>query len=425
MYHTTKDLIVYGKMKEYRVLQRVFESMQEEDLLVRTRRLYEQAAEILRVADRCKLYGNAWQCYIAWLLMHDENPFSLSCERRKPATGTISKFVLHDMQILRQMFFSNFSEADRYTELPVFKLLAGYTPSGSPDGTNCSNIGAYASELAAQLCKTQDAPSFLNVLAAFYETHGVGMLGLNRAFSVVDSPDGVRLNPLTQFDPVEFTDLWGYELQKQKLLKNTDAFVGGKTANNVLLYGDSGTGKSTCMKALLNTYHSRGLRMIELYKHQFRQLNRLIHMLKDRNYYFVIYMDDLSFEDFEIEYKYLKAVIEGGLEPKPKNVLIYATSNRRHLIRETWGDRSDMEKDVHHSDTVQEKLSLADRFGIAINFTKPIQKEYNEIVLYLARKQNVQLDEQSLLDQARVWGLNHGGLSGRVAQQFINHLLGQ
>ena len=97
------------------------------------------------------------------------------------------------------------------------------------------------------------------MLAAFYETHGVGMLGLNRAFSVVDSPDGVRLNPLTQFDPVEFTDLWGYELQKQKLLKNTDAFVGGKTANNVLLYGDSGTGKSTCMKALLNTYHSRGL----------------------------------------------------------------------------------------------------------------------------------------------------------------------
>ena len=201
----------------------------------------------------------------------------------------------------------------------------------------------------------------------------------------------------------------------------------GKPANNVLLYGDAGTGKSTSVKALLNEFYVSGLRIIELHKHQFEDLSNVVSLVKGRNYRFIIFIDDLSFEENEVEYKYLKAVIEGGLESRPENVLIYATSNRRHLIREKWSDRDDMEHDgdIHRSDTVQEKTSLAARFGVAINFRKPSAALYREIVLELAKRQLDRIhDEEELLRQADAWAIRHGGVSGRVAQQFIDSLAG-
>ena len=167
--------------------------------------------------------------------------------------------------------------------------------------------------------------------------------------------------------------------------------------------------------------------MIEMYKHEFKNLSRVISEINNRKYRFVIYMDDLSFEEFEIEYKYLKAVIEGGLETKPENVLIYATSNRRHLIRETWGDRSDMSQDeLHRSDTMQEKLSLVARFGVTIGYYKPSQKEYFNIVTSLAKRYpEITLSDEELCAEANKWEMSHGGISGRTAQQFINYLLGK
>ena len=233
--------------------------------------------------------------------------------------------------------------------------------------------------------------------------------------------------PITHTSDVSLSHLVGYEIQKQQLIENTEAFVEGRKANNCLLFGDSGTGKSTCMKAILNRYYDRGLRMIEIYKHQFHQLSNIIGQIKNRNYKFIIYMDDLSFEEFEIEYKYLKAVIEGGLEVKPDNVLIYATSNRRHLIRETWSDRSDMSSDeLHRSDTMQEKLSLVARFGVSINFSRPSKKEFEEIVLGLAKQNpDLTLSKEDILQKANAWSVRNGGYSGRVAEQFITHLKGQ
>ena len=154
----------------------------------------------------------------------------------------------------------------------------------------------------------------------------------------------------------------------------------------------------------------------------------MIAQVKNRNYRFIIYMDDLSFEEFEIEYKYLKAVIEGGLEIRPDNVLIYATSNRRHLIRETWNDRSDIEhgEGLHRSDTMQEKLSLVARFGVTINFSAPNQKEFFKIVTELAKRYpQITLSEEELCAEANKWELSHGGKSGRTAQQFITWLLGR
>ena len=164
--------------------------------------------------------------------------------------------------------------------------------------------------------------------------------------------------------------------------------------------------------------------MIEVYKHQFQDLNDVIAQIKNRNYKFIIYMDDLSFEEFEIEYKYLKAVIEGGLERKPDNVLIYATSNRRHLIRESFRDKEERDEELHTNDTVQEKLSLVARFGVTIYFGKPAKKEFQEIVRQLAKRNGIEMDEEQLLLEANRWELNHGGMSGRTAQQFIDYLLG-
>ncbi len=202
--------------------------------------------------------------------------------------------------------------------------------------------------------------------------------------------------------------------------------MAGRRANNCLLFGDAGTGKSSCVKAIANEYYDRGLRIIELYKHQFQDLNSVISQVKNRNYKFIIYMDDLSFEDFEIEYKYLKAVIEGGLEKKPANVLIYATSNRRHLIRENYSDKEDRRtEDMHAGDTVQEKLSLVYRFGVSIFFCAPDKKQFQQIVKTLADRNGINMEEEELYLEANKWELAHGGLSGRTAQQFIDYLLGQ
>ena len=252
----------------------------------------------------------------------------------------------------------------------------------------------------------------------------MGKLGLHKAFRIEHEGNGAKIVPITNIAHVHLDDLVGYEIAKEKLIANTEAFIKGKKANNCLLFGDAGTGKSTSIKAIVNQYYDRGLRMIEVYKHQFQDLNSLIAQIKNRNYKFIIYMDDLSFEEFEIEYKYLKAVIEGGLEKKPDNILIYATSNRRHLVREKFSDKEERQDDLHKNDTVQEKLSLVARFGVTIYFGAPTPQEFKEIVKALALRYQIRMPEDELLAEANKWELSHGGLSGRTAQQFINYLLG-
>ncbi|MBQ9157404.1 MAG: ATP-binding protein [Eubacterium sp.] len=431
MFREVSKLILYRELGEDSILTnltRIFKSFdschyRSEELITEIYR------EIKRLLDLATTYGfdkNLWHNYLTFVLITNENSFSLTSEKVGANDGTVNHFAKNDFQVFMNLFHYNFRPIEEALGIDCFSTLLDYKAIGKKERMYNKNVSQKVRALSDQLAAAQDVDAFFDAVTTFYKDYGVGMFGLNKAFRLETVDDRLTFVPINNLDKVVLSDLTGYEIQKKKLIDNTEAFVHGRTANNCLLYGDAGTGKSTSIKAILNQYYDQGLRMIEIYKHQFKYLSRIISHVKNRNYRFVIYMDDLSFEEFEIEYKYLKAVIEGGMETKPDNVLIYATSNRRHLIRETWSDRSDMDEELHRSDTVQEKLSLVHRFGITINFSRPSQKEYYQIVINLARKYpQITLSEKELCAEANKWELSHGGISGRTAQQFVNYLAGQ
>lgn len=364
--------------------------------------------------------GNLWHYCVAYAIAMNENAFSLSCERRPlQENSSITKIALKDMATIKAIFdydLSSLAQVDRDT----FDLISDFRPfCDNPYRKNCLSALTY---LVEKLEKASDNTEFLRATADYYQNYGVGEWGLHSFFRIDDNKG---ILPIDNSDRRQLSDLIGYELQKKQVVDNTLAFLQNRPANNVLLYGDGGTGKSSTIKAIVNEFGKDGLKIIEVYKHQFKSISNVISEVKDRNYKFVIYLDDLSFEEFEIEYKYFKAIIEGGLETKPDNVIIYATSNRRHLIKETWSDKDDMkmEGEVRRSDTLQEKLSLVSRFGLSIFYGSPNMQEFLEIVKALAKKQGVNIDEQTLEQKARQWEIRGGGKSGRSAQQFINSLL--
>ena len=389
--------------------------------------IYTQVHRLLDVATAYGFDQDLWHDYLAFLLATTENPFTLVSEKTGALEGSVQQLVRGDFDIFRKLFDYDFSEMEEKLGINCFSVIQNYEAVVKEERIFNKNVSDKVRELSGLIEVTEDARQMYDIVTDFYRRYGVGSLGLNKAFKISDKKEGPLLEPVVTTTNVVLSDLVGYELQKSQLIENTEAFVRGKPANNVLLYGDAGTGKSTSVKAILNQYYDRGLRMVEIYKHQFQDLSKVISAIKDRNYRFILFMDDLSFEEYEIEYKYLKAVIEGGLETRPENVLIYATSNRRNLIRETWSERSDRSDDeFHRSDNLQEKLSLAGRFGVTIAYYNPQKKQFDEIVRTLAaRHPEITLTEEELLLQANAWEMRHGGKSGRTAQQFIDYLLGK
>lgn len=369
--------------------------------------------------------GNLWHVFLTFLLVNNENAYSRMCEIRGETGGTISRIAGHDFAIFQELFRSDLHKLEAAFHVTEVDLITKYSGLEGDGKIFNQRIRNRICDLAAHLETAENTEAFQRAVTEFYRDFGVGKLGLHKAFRIEHTGQRAEIVPITNIAHVKLSDLVGYEIAKKKLISNTEAFVNGREANNCLLYGDAGTGKSTSIKAIVNQYYEKGLRMIEIYKHQFQDLNAVIAQIKNRNYKFIIYMDDLSFEDFETEYKYLKAVIEGGLEKKPDNILIYATSNRRHLVREKFSDKAELSDDLHNNDTVQEKLSLAARFGVQIYFGAPDKKEYQKIVKSLAEKNGIALEEKELLLKAGQWELSHGGRSGRTAQQFINDLLGK
>lgn len=386
---------------------------------------YDCIYRLIDLAGNYGFGGNLWHCYLANLLVNSENSYSTGCEIRGAIEGTINQAALHDIVIFKEFYDFDFTPMIKALNVSEFEMIQQYASSSQESKVYNKRICSRICELAENFCKDNTPEEMKETLTLFYKEYGVGKFGLHKSFRVGRDEDAVSINPILNIAHVRLDDLVGYEIAKKKLIDNTEAFVDGKKANNCLLFGDAGTGKSSCIKAIANQYYDKGLRIIEIYKHQFQDLNEVITQIKNRNYKFIIYMDDLSFEEFEIEYKYLKAVIEGGLERKPENVLIYATSNRRHLIRENYEDKEEVRQDMHTSDTVQEKLSLVYRFGVTIYFGAPSKKEFQEIVLQLAQRNQIQMSEEDILAEANKWELYHGGMSGRSAQQFIDFLLGK
>ena len=381
--------------------------------------------QLVEMAGTYGFAGNLWHDYLTYLLVNHENAFSTACEIVGPMEGTINAFAMHDFEIFKQLYDFDLKELEKIYPSVDSSLITDYQNINEGSKVFNKRIRDRICTLAQKLAKAESTEEFMDDMVQFYKEFGVGKLGLHKAFRIDGTVTPARIVPITNIAHVHLDDLVGYEIAKKKLIDNTEAFVQGRPANNCLLFGDAGTGKSSSIKGILNQYYDQGLRIIEAYKHQFKDLNDIIAQVKNRNYKFIIYMDDLSFEEFEIEYKYLKAVIEGGLEKKPDNILIYATSNRRHLVREKFSDKEERRDDLHSSDTVQEKLSLVARFGVSIFFCAPDKKQFQNIVKTLAERHQVEMPEEELLLEANKWELQHGGLSGRTAQQFIDYLCGK
>jgi len=316
----TNELMLYKNMEHGEILQDMTFLMENceneyynrEDL---RSLLYECMNEILELSVSHGFEGNLWHTYLTFLLVNDENAYSTSCEIVGEIDGSINEIALHDFQIFKELFDYDFQKMERQLSAECMQILFDYKNTSNAGKVFNRRVRDRICTLSQGLGSSGDAVDFKRKMTQFYKEFGVGKLGLHKAFRI-DHPEGQEMSvePITNIAHVHLDDLVGYEIAKKKLTDNTEAFVKGKKANNCLLFGDAGTGKSSSIKAILNQYYDQGLRMIEVYKHQFQDLNDVIAQIKNRNYKFIIYMDDLSFEEFEIEYKYLKAVIEGGLE---------------------------------------------------------------------------------------------------------------
>ncbi|MBR2213076.1 MAG: ATP-binding protein [Eubacterium sp.] len=429
MNNIVSNLLLYGDLPEDSILMELsdvfatFNSKKYDADKLRTK-IYHQMKRILDISTDYGFDDNLWHNYLTYLLITTENSFSLTCEKVGASEGSVNDFAKNDFKAFKELFDYDFSKIEKELDIDCFSKIEDYTAIHKPEFMYNKNVSEKVRKLSRELEETKDENEFFDAVSNFYKDYGVGMFGLNKAFRLEYTNGKLGFKPINNMEQVTLDDLIGYDIQKKKLIDNTEDFVEGRRCNNCLLFGDSGTGKSTSIKAIVNQYYDRGLRMIEIYKHQFKDLSNVIAMIKNRNYKFIIYMDDLSFEDFETEYKFLKAVIEGGVETKPDNILIYATSNRRHIIKEKWSDRDDMivEDGLHQSDTMEEKLSLVYRFGVTISFSKPSQKEYFEIAKALCKKEGVELPDKVIEEEANKWELAHGGLSGRTARQFANYM---
>ena len=398
-------------------------------------RLFALLAAEAELNDR-PLVGDAWQNHLLDRLLIDENPLSRKAQLagvREVGSSLLAmaRSELRALQSLHSLTAPRVCAAihellrsrdgkhaadwliawDKLRPLPL--------ASPDPDPT--------VLELKRVFAKAEDWGALAELLVERYASAGAGIFARHRAFRWVSHDGRGRLEGIAAPDPIRLSQLIAYDAERRLLVRNTEQFLAGHPANNVLLYGDRGTGKSSTIKALLNEYGHRGLRLIEVPRHLLSDYHSICAELRGRPERFVLFVDDLSFDEHETGYKALKAILEGSLEARPDNVLLYATSNRRHLIQERFSDRQGAANsdEIHVQDTSQEKLSLSDRFGITITFLAPDQERYLEIVAGLAAQRGIDIGADELRARALAWAARHNGRSGRTARQFVDHLAGE
>lgn len=381
---------------------------------------YQIAHQLVNDQFLQSLPGDLWKNHVLRLLAADENIFSLNAEKYGNALDAgLLEIIRGDLRIIQGVFRLDLLEIASRLGFDFPYPLRGGALAGLAAQSAFDRSFHQALAKLYEVLEKGDTEDILSALASFYRRQGCGLLARYAAFRWDGALQGIPAP-----DPVEFGDLVGYEYQKGLLIANTEAFLKGGRANNVLLHGEKGTGKSSSVKALLNRFSGQGLRMVELPKHQLQDLAGVIKALHNRGPRFVIFIDDLSFEDFEVDYKHIKACIEGSLEVRPDNVLLYVTSNRRNLIKEYFRDRRAESDEVHVSDSYQEKTSFADRFGLSISYYSPDKEEYLAMVESMAGRSGINLERDELRRQALQWGISRNGWSGRVARQFIYSLAG-
>ncbi len=373
---------------------------------------YSFAAGLIEKAETLGLSGNILRACFLHVLSHTENTFARTVEEARGHVGrSLERAFVRDMEILADIFHEPPS-----TMLPL-DLLDDYEPTAR-QATEARSF------LEERIEKASSPEAAARAFLDFYQRYGYGELSTCPAFCWNEKEHALR--GIEHFEALSLADIVGYERQKKQLTDNTEAFLKGLPANNVLLIGARGTGKSSSVKALAREYYGQGLRLVQLTKSQLGELPRILAALrKFPSKHFLLFFDDLSFEEFETEYKYLKSAIEGGVEARPENVLICATSNRRHLIKERWRDRDQAQDELYRQDSMNETISLSDRFGLVITFLAPDQEQYLAIIAHYLEKEGVRLAPEELRILAHRWELEHSGRSGRTAQQFAVHYLGQ
>ncbi|UIE37688.1 ATP-binding protein [Leptodesmis sichuanensis] len=354
-----------------------------------------------------------WAGHLVTRILRDDNPFSRQASYRdwSQLPEPLVNAARQDLQGLQHLADCNSASLSTWiaTTCLVPSPLVWQTDFHPPPGSPWEWFQ-----------QSPDWQMLVEPLASYYRAHGTGMVSEYRAFRW----QAGHLVGIPHPDPVRLSHLVGYEAQREALLKNTEFLLAGYPALHVLLYGSRGSGKSSLVKALLHEYGEAGLRLIEVGKSDLRELPAIADQLRELPQKFIIFVDDLSFEEDEDTFKALKVVLEGNLTARPQNVVVYATSNRRHLIREFFGDRPRPKDsdEVHAWDTVQEKLSFSDRFGLTLTFEPPNQASYLQIIHHLAKQAGIALPESDLEFQALQWATRHNGRSGRTARQFIDFL---
>ena len=428
MYREVSQLLLYSNLGEDSILRQlsgIFSDWAhgecEKPVLVS--RIYQQVKRLLDLATRYGFNCNLWHDYLTFVLMMNENSFSLTCERVGASEGSVNHFAKADFAVFKRLFDFDFAPIEQDLGIDCFTVLENYTAIPKKAQMYYRTVSEKVRALSAAIAGAKDENEIFDLVTAHYRDCGVGMFGLNRAFRIQEDENGsFTLNAINNIDSVLLSDLIGYEPQKKELRQNTEAFVSGRAANNVLLYGDKGTGKSATVKALLSSFWLEGLRIVEVPLAALTNLPTIFAILRNQPGKFIVFVDDLAFNDSCPEYTALKTVLEGGLEARPVNVVVYATSNRRNIVRQRFSERQD---DVNERDTLEEKFSLADRFDLRLTFLAPTQEEYFTICRALLDARGIEYDWNELMPRARVWTVSHNGCSPRIARQFVDYVAGE
>ena len=390
-------LIVYKNLRKDAILGRFFEAVTEQQL-------YEVLSLLVEASEKYGLSGDIFRQYVLRLLLIDENIFSLACERGEINLNlSLYKMALNDVKLVMELMEFAMEDVLEYQE--ILPYLSNFV----------------CSEPYIEMCQNAATPrELLEIIMKSNKLNGSGVLFKNVMFTYAEGLVPAKKPAFACFD-----EIIGCERQKRILYDNVKAFINGKPAANMLLVGPKGTGKSSCVKALINEFGSDGLCVVAVSREQFVELPALLHELSRRGKKFIVLFDDLSFdlalENAEAGYKNLKSILEGGVEDTPKNVLFCATSNRRALVKEEWGDKRGTvaeDGEIHVSDAVNEKQSLRDRFGLVVSFAKPTPLEFYEIVNRLLIKEGFNISEDVIKRRANEWELGQSGLSGRAARNL-------